>query len=68
MLKIGITGGIGSGKSLVCKVFSKLGVPIFNSDEVAKYIINTDPEVWSDLASYFGKEIYNKNKKKRNRY
>ncbi len=33
MIKVGITGGIGSGKSLICKVFSKLGVPVYNADD-----------------------------------
>ena len=42
MLKIGITGGIGSGKTTVCKVFELLGVPVFYADDIAKSIMNTD--------------------------
>ena len=41
MKRLGITGGIGSGKTLVCDVFSTLGIPVFNSDSVAKNIMNT---------------------------
>jgi len=40
MLKIGLTGNIGSGKTMVCQVFAKLGVPVFNADEEAKKILN----------------------------
>jgi dephospho-CoA kinase len=40
MLKLGITGGIGSGKSLVCKIFSVLAVPVFKADEIAKAMLN----------------------------
>ena len=43
MLKIGITGGIGSGKTTVCKVFELLGVPVFYADDVAKSIMYTGP-------------------------
>ena len=39
---IGLTGGIGSGKSTVAKIFSVLGIPVFYSDDVAKSIVNTD--------------------------
>lgn len=58
MLKIGVTGGIGSGKSLVCDVFRRLGVPVFNSDEVAKEIVNKDLGVIAAIKSAFGEDIY----------
>jgi len=58
MFKIGVTGGIGSGKTLVCKVFSVMGIPVFNADLEAKNIINSDKEVISELKKMFGKDIY----------
>lgn len=45
MLKIGITGGIGSGKTTVCRLFSLLGIPVFNADEESKKILDSDNEV-----------------------
>ncbi len=59
MLKIGITGGIGSGKTTVCKVFSILGVPVFYSDIEAKMIIDFNALVRSKLINKFGDDIYN---------
>ena len=53
-LIVGLTGGIGSGKSTVAKVFQSLGVPIFNSDLEAKYIINNDVEVIRAITLEFG--------------
>jgi dephospho-CoA kinase len=53
-LIVGLTGGIGSGKSTVAKVFQSLGVPIFNSDLEAKYIINNDVEVIRAITFEFG--------------
>jgi dephospho-CoA kinase len=58
MLKIGLTGNIGSGKSLVCQVFEKLGVPIFNADIEAKKILDT-PILRPQLLSAFGVDIEN---------
>ncbi|MGV3541208.1 MAG: dephospho-CoA kinase [Rufibacter sp.] len=54
MLKIGITGGIGSGKSIVCKCFQLLGVPVYDSDARAKWVMNHDPELRENLISTFG--------------
>lgn len=51
---IGLTGGIGSGKSTVAKVFMALGVPVFNSDNVAKDIINNDDGVVKLVSETFG--------------
>ena len=58
MLKIGITGGIGSGKSVVSKIFESLGYTVFNSDLEAKNIINNNLEVRRELIALFGAEIY----------
>ncbi len=61
MLKIGITGGIGSGKSLVCKVFEKLNVAVYHSDEEAKKLLSNDPEIISKIKRQFGEVIYQDN-------
>ncbi len=55
---MGITGGIGAGKSIVAKVFSVLGIPVFNADVIAKQILTSDPEVISAVRSHFGVEAY----------
>ena len=56
---IGLTGGIGSGKSVVAKVFATLGIPVFNADDEAKRIMQTSPEIKTKLIEQFGLEIYN---------
>lgn len=61
MLKIGITGGIGSGKTTVCKVFETLGIPVFNADLVAKQIMVTDVVLIAEVKSAFGKDSYLEN-------
>jgi len=53
-LLVGITGGIGSGKSTISKIFMSLGIPVFNSDAVAKNSINTDKEVINQITKQFG--------------
>jgi len=58
MLKVGITGGIGSGKSKVARVFSLFDIPIFNADDAAKYLMNHDSDLKSKLLRSFGKETY----------
>lgn len=58
---VGITGGIGSGKSTVCKIFSSLGVPVFNSDEQARSILNSDIALRDKIISIFGKDSYQGN-------
>lgn len=58
MLKIGITGGIGSGKSTVCRVFSALGIPVFEADRIAKELMNTSREIHEKLVNLFGASVY----------
>ncbi len=58
---IGLTGGIGSGKSTVAKYFKSLGIPIYIADQEAKKISET-PEVLQSIKNIFGKEIFDKNK------
>ena len=58
MLKIAITGGIGSGKSLVCQVFKTLGIPIFNADAVSNQLVEHDTGLKTSIIKLFGKEAY----------
>jgi dephospho-CoA kinase len=62
MKKIGLTGGIGSGKSTVAEIFSRLGVPVFVSDAVARQLQEEDATVRTLITEVFGKEIYSENK------
>ena len=56
---IGLTGGIGAGKSVVAKIFTTLGIPVFNADEAAKHIMQTSPAIKAKLIEQFGTTIYN---------
>ncbi len=58
MLKIGITGGIGSGKTTVCKVFEVLGIPVFYADTAAKLAMTNDPVLVSGVKDVFGSDSY----------
>lgn len=58
MKKIGITGCIGSGKTIVSKVFSQLGVSVYNADEQAKLLMVEDPKLIEDIKALFGAEAY----------
>ncbi|UAY50756.1 dephospho-CoA kinase [Ferruginibacter albus] len=58
MLRVGITGGIGSGKSTVAKVFETLGVPVYYADDAAKRLMNENNELKEELQKQFGKETY----------
>lgn len=57
-LRVGITGGIGSGKSLVCRMFAKLGVPVYDADYWAKWLVSYDPEIKKGIVDLFGPEAY----------
>jgi dephospho-CoA kinase len=58
MFTVGLTGGIGSGKTTVCRVFSVLGIPVFNSDEQAKLLLQDDPVVKAAVVQLFGRSVY----------
>ena len=58
MLKVGLTGGIGSGKSTVAKIFEVLGMPVYYADDAAKHIMNTDPALKEKVIAAFGAESY----------
>lgn len=62
MLKVGLTGGIGSGKSIVAEVFKVLGIPVFDADSAAKQIMETDQQLISKIKAEFGEETYTVNK------
>lgn len=57
MLKIGLTGGIGSGKSTVCRLFSEWDVPIIDADVIARQLVEPEQPALMRLAEVFGKEI-----------
>ncbi len=59
MLKIGITGGIGSGKSTVAKIFEVLGIPVYYADDAGKYLMNTDAALKQKIIAQFGESVYN---------
>lgn len=59
MLKVGLTGGIGSGKTTVSKVFADKNFKIFNSDDIAKNIIKTDIEIKKYIINFFGSKSFN---------
>lgn len=58
MIKLGVTGGIGSGKSVVCNILRLHGIPVFDADKEAKNLNNSSPVIREKLISHFGKEIY----------
>jgi dephospho-CoA kinase len=68
MIKIGITGGIGSGKSTVCRVFETFGIPVFYADTVAKEIMVTDDILIAGIQSAFGPESYEDSGKLNNKH
>ena len=65
MLRVGITGGIGSGKSTVAKVFEVLGIPVYYADAAAKQIMNEDEALKALLREHFGEAIYKEGKLER---
>ena len=58
ILKVGITGGIGSGKSTVAKIFGLLGIPVFYADDAAKKLMNEDADLKAKIISAFGTDSY----------
>jgi dephospho-CoA kinase len=57
-MKLGITGGIGSGKTSVCKVFNVLGIPVFSADPEARKIMDNDRNIKREINEIVGKNIY----------
>lgn len=58
MLHVGITGGIGGGKSTVCRIFESLSIPVFYADQAAKQVMHQDPQLVQAIKTTFGKESY----------
>lgn len=58
MLRIGLTGGIGSGKSTVARIFHVLGVPVYSSDDAAKRLMSEDADLKKKIIESFGEESY----------
>jgi dephospho-CoA kinase len=58
VLRVGLTGGIGSGKTTVAKIFELLGVPVYYADEAAKRIMNEDEELKRSIQKQFGEAAY----------
>ena len=58
MIKIGITGGIGCGKSEVCNILKRAGIPIIRADQVAKLLINNKETIKTEIKQSFGNDVY----------
>ena len=58
IITIGITGGIGSGKSYICRILEAMGYPVFYSDQVAKEILATNPDAVNSVKELFGENAY----------
>ena len=58
MIKVGITGGIGSGKSTVSNIFKVLGIPVFDADSAAKQLMQNDESLKENLQKEFGNDVY----------
>ncbi len=61
MLRIGLTGGIGSGKTTVARIFEVLGVPVYYADEAAKKLMNLEADLKKQIIHHFGEESYSDN-------
>jgi dephospho-CoA kinase len=68
MIKVGITGGIGSGKTTVCKLFAAKGIAIYYADDRAKKIMTANRFVKSEIIKLFGQEAYYKNGRLNRKY
>jgi dephospho-CoA kinase len=58
MIKVGITGGIGSGKSIVATLFELHGIPVYNADDETKKLNNSSPIIKEQLKKHFGEDLY----------
>tara|TARA_Y100001978_G_C23646793_1_gene411224 strand:- start:131 stop:718 length:588 start_codon:yes stop_codon:yes gene_type:complete len=58
MFKVGLTGGIGSGKTAVSNIISDIGIPVYNSDNRAKWLMNNNKELQNNIIQLFGDKAY----------
>lgn len=58
MIKVGLTGGIGSGKTTIARIFETLGIPVYYADDAAKRLMNTNEELKASIIRHFGEESY----------
>jgi dephospho-CoA kinase len=68
MLKVGITGGMGSGKTTVCKIFETLGIPTYYADDRAKYLMSNDEGLIEKIKTIFGPDAYQKDQQLNRKY
>lgn len=66
--QVGVTGGIGSGKSLVCQIFQILGVPVYNADQRARWLMNNDEPLKVAIINSFGTQSFDSNSNLNNIY
>ncbi len=62
MIKVGLTGGIGSGKTTVAKIFEEIGIPVYYADSKAKTLMQTDKNIREKIIKHFGKDSFIKDK------
>jgi dephospho-CoA kinase len=58
MIRIGLTGGIGSGKSTIAKIFEVLGIPVYYADAASRRLMNEDPAIIKEIIHHFGEKSY----------
>ncbi len=58
MLKIGLTGGIGSGKTMVAQIFEVLAIPVYYADQAARHLMNSDEDLKNKIIQAFGPAAY----------
>jgi len=58
MFRVGVTGGIGSGKSIICNIFHHLGIPVYQADIEARRLMAENESIRTGLLSYFGEEVF----------
>lgn len=61
MIKVGITGGMGSGKTIVCEIFIRLGISLYNADNKAKWLMNNNENLKQQLIERWGNRLYKNN-------
>lgn len=67
-IKVGITGGIGVGKSYVAKIFKTMGIPVYDADTEAKKLMKSHPDIKENLIKEFGENTYTKEGELDNKY